>query len=231
MIVDAMGLPFRALSSLRSARAFHPGGVQFAGTLVRLLPEQSGLPLRSCDVSVRVSKGIGVPSGLPDVAGVALRLPPIEQGGRPWDVLLAGSATGPFGRMVPWPSMSWNSAHLSSLMPYKHQGRLWWLRARITRPDTADMNIDDIRTNVVSNTVSLVIEHAGTSEPFEPIAVVHSTALTSPADEIDALQELRVVQTGLQLLTGFLLILPFQDKFAGLPAYDKAIYMIAMFPR
>lgn len=55
----------------------------------------------------------------------------------------------------------------------------------------------------------------------------------SPTQSLDRtwtslLQELRVVQTGLQLLTGFLLILPFQDKFSGLPTYDKAIYMVAM---
>jgi len=32
----------------------------------------------------------------------------------------------------------------------------------------------------------------------------------------DLLQELRVVQTGVQLLTGFLLTLPFQARFADL---------------
>lgn len=56
----------------------------------------------------------------------------------------------------------------------------------------------------------------------------------SPTQSLDRhwtslLQELRVVQTGLQLLTGFLLILPFQERFAGLPAYDRAIYMVAVF--
>lgn len=55
----------------------------------------------------------------------------------------------------------------------------------------------------------------------------------SPVQSLDRnwtslLQELRVVQTGIQLLTGFLLILPFQDRFAQLPTYDKAIYMIAV---
>ncbi|KZF09193.1 sodium:proton antiporter [Rhodococcus sp. EPR-157] len=55
----------------------------------------------------------------------------------------------------------------------------------------------------------------------------------SPEQSLDRnwmslLQELRVVQTGVQLLTGFLLILPFQNKFAELPAYDKVIYMVAV---
>lgn len=55
----------------------------------------------------------------------------------------------------------------------------------------------------------------------------------SPEQSLDRnwmslLQELRVVQTGIQLLTGFLLILPFQARFAILPTYDKAIYMVAV---
>ncbi|MCW2538360.1 MAG: hypothetical protein JWN95_85 [Frankiales bacterium] len=41
----------------------------------------------------------------------------------------------------------------------------------------------------------------------------------------DLLQELRVVQTGVQLLTGFLLTLPFQDRFARLPPFSKDVYL------
>jgi Family of unknown function (DUF6328) len=39
------------------------------------------------------------------------------------------------------------------------------------------------------------------------------------------LQELRVVQTGVQLLTGFLLTLPFQQRFGGLSAPMRDIYL------
>ena len=41
----------------------------------------------------------------------------------------------------------------------------------------------------------------------------------------DLLQELRVVQTGVQLLTGFLLTLPFQNQFSKLAARDRNIYL------
>jgi hypothetical protein len=44
----------------------------------------------------------------------------------------------------------------------------------------------------------------------------------------DLLQELRVVQTGVQLLTGFLLTLPFQQKFASLTEGDRRVYMAAV---
>lgn len=41
----------------------------------------------------------------------------------------------------------------------------------------------------------------------------------------DLLQELRVVQTGVQLLTGFLLTLPFQSEFASLGDFERDVYL------
>jgi Family of unknown function (DUF6328) len=41
----------------------------------------------------------------------------------------------------------------------------------------------------------------------------------------DLLQELRVVQTGVQLLTGFLLTLPFQARFQELTGAQQAVYL------
>ncbi len=42
------------------------------------------------------------------------------------------------------------------------------------------------------------------------------------------LQELRVVQTGVQLLTGFLLTLPFQPRFDMLDAPMKIVYLVTV---
>lgn len=41
----------------------------------------------------------------------------------------------------------------------------------------------------------------------------------------DVLQELRVVQTGVQLLSGFLLTLPFTQRFAELDAWQTRLYL------
>jgi len=41
----------------------------------------------------------------------------------------------------------------------------------------------------------------------------------------DLLQELRVLQTGIQILTGFLLTLPFQQRFATLSPAQVGIYL------
>ncbi len=45
---------------------------------------------------------------------------------------------------------------------------------------------------------------------------------------IELLQEVRVVQTGVQLLTAFLLVLPFQDRFWELSDRSQALYLTAV---
>jgi len=42
----------------------------------------------------------------------------------------------------------------------------------------------------------------------------------------ELLQELRVTQTGVQILTGFLLTLPFTPRFADLDGTQRAIYLV-----
>lgn len=42
----------------------------------------------------------------------------------------------------------------------------------------------------------------------------------------DLLQELRVSQTGVQLLTGLLLTVPFQSRFAEITAHQRVIYLV-----
>jgi hypothetical protein len=44
----------------------------------------------------------------------------------------------------------------------------------------------------------------------------------------DILQELRVLQTGVQLLTGFLLTLPFQQRFTTLGSGERSLYLAAV---
>ncbi len=45
---------------------------------------------------------------------------------------------------------------------------------------------------------------------------------------VDLLQELRVIQTGVQLLTGFLLILPFQARFEQLSLFQQNVYLVTL---
>lgn len=42
----------------------------------------------------------------------------------------------------------------------------------------------------------------------------------------ELLQELRVTQTGTQILTGFLLTVPFQQRFEGLDSSQRGVYLV-----
>ncbi|PUA80167.1 DUF6328 family protein [Nocardioides currus] len=44
----------------------------------------------------------------------------------------------------------------------------------------------------------------------------------------ELLQELRVTQTGVQILTGFLLTVPFSDRFADLDRLQRTSYLVVM---
>lgn len=43
---------------------------------------------------------------------------------------------------------------------------------------------------------------------------------------LEILQELRVLQTGIQILTGFLLTLPFQSRFTELDSFQIVVYLV-----
>lgn len=44
----------------------------------------------------------------------------------------------------------------------------------------------------------------------------------------ELLQELRVLQTGIQLLTGFLLTLPFQQRFSTLTGFQRDLFLVVV---
>lgn len=45
---------------------------------------------------------------------------------------------------------------------------------------------------------------------------------------IELLQELRIVQTGGQVLTDFLLVVPFQDRFADIGGGERGLYLVVL---
>lgn len=44
----------------------------------------------------------------------------------------------------------------------------------------------------------------------------------------DLLQEIRVTQTGIQILTGFLLTVPFTERFASLDDHQRTVYLVVL---
>lgn len=133
MLVDpATRALFRALSSARDARFFHPVGRGFRARFTAgdgLGDVEILRPGFACDGVVRLSRGLGLPAPLPDALGFALRLPDVYGPGRHQDFLLA-SSVGPVVRLArdPW------AGPYSSLLPYRGGGERFLLRALPLEP-------------------------------------------------------------------------------------------------
>lgn len=121
MVTGAM---FWGLSTLRGKRFFHPVGGVYEAELVLSsddvpLAEGPG-PHRAI---VRFSKGVGLPGPLPDVHGLAIKIPDAWGRGADQDLLLVTSGHGPLGRHVLRPATSGSTGRFSSILPYEYAGR------------------------------------------------------------------------------------------------------------
>lgn len=165
---DAVTLPVQVGASLRHRRFFHPTGVLAQGTIERTAPDGDGLPIRSCEIVGRVSKGIGLPGSLPDIVGLAWRMPP-QLSGTPWDILLASTFAGQ--RILLCPATSWRNVTLSSLMPLKYEDTHWWLRARLTtRFDGGGLALASVDDQLGRTGLEFELEQAPGTEGFRPLA-------------------------------------------------------------
>ncbi|PYE14939.1 hypothetical protein DFR67_11113 [Williamsia limnetica] len=184
---DLAGLPIKAGAALRGARLFHPNGVLATGTIIRTASDGVGLPVETGPVLARLSKGVGIPGGLPDVVGLAIRMEPHAGDSTPWDLLLA-SALGGSGwrKTIPFPARSLGSAVLSTLQPLDHDGSSWWLRATLaTRPDGYNPSLSEIAHGIDNGGLVFEIEQTQGHTPFLPLARVELTAAASDSEHPD----------------------------------------------
>lgn len=116
---------FAGLSRLRGKRFFHPDGVACEATIA-FLPTSFDLPF-SGDTSalVRLSRGIGVPGSLPDVFGLAVKLPEPEH-----DFLFATSGASPVARHLLFPASGAFRFPYSTVLPFELDQRLVVFGAR-----------------------------------------------------------------------------------------------------
>ncbi|MDS1114627.1 hypothetical protein RD149_12700 [Gordonia westfalica] len=182
---DLITTPFRWLGALRHARVFHPDGLLCGGRAS--VSADHPLPFRSGPVTVRLSKGIGTPGGLPDIVGVAIRSP-AATGANPsgtnpesaangentasgaWDLLLAGPAPLSGRLPVPLPATHWAPTAVSSLTPYRYDGELYWIRARIIEPTgPSGLDVEDLAACLRTKRPVVIILEAGFRR-FVPLA-------------------------------------------------------------
>ena len=125
MVLDRLlAAPFALGSRLRGARVFHPRGVVVRGTW-HPDPEAAteALPgVGSRSALVRVSHAIGLPPGLPDILGVAIRIADAYGRGRHQDLLLASSGSGPVSRHLLLPTSRRDRDGRLQPVPYEVAG-------------------------------------------------------------------------------------------------------------
>ncbi|WP_157174031.1 hypothetical protein [Rhodococcus sp. JVH1] len=138
--------PFQVAAALRGGvRVFHPRGLVATGHVELDSPWwtlKTGTPI---DVVARLSGGMGTPTGVPDVLGLALKIP-LDPPDTEWDLLLASSGTSVVTRILPLPARAWSSARYSSLMPYSSNGTdTRWVLAAPVGPHPATTSLDALR--------------------------------------------------------------------------------------
>lgn len=134
----------RALSALRQAdKPFHPRGTLLRGVVRRHGGERpSGVSWLDEpgeeEVIVRLSRAVGLPSPVPDIFGVAIRVPGVR-GGAPSDLLLATTGRGTLTRFVLTPHLEGHDRVYTSLLPYRSPHGPLWLAARRTEDDAYEL--------------------------------------------------------------------------------------------
>ena len=176
---DLAARPFGWGSAIRGKRFFHPVGVLAEGTVERIAPPTSGLPIPSSGLVARVSKATGTPGALPDFIGLALR---VQADATPWDILLVSAGSGVLRRTLGLrPVTSWTGQDMTTLMPLRYGGQFWWLRARIiTEFSGLGVSLDAVRERIEQGGIEVVLDQACGRADFETVARV---MLTSVIDE------------------------------------------------
>jgi hypothetical protein len=123
-----LGAVFGAVAALRHGRPLHPQG---ATLRVTLLMEgvgegsgRTGVPLLDdagvSEGTVRVSRAMGLPPWLPDIYGVALRLPQTTgHDGEPADLLFASTGDSRLGRFTLLLHSDLSDGPLTTLLPVR----------------------------------------------------------------------------------------------------------------
>ncbi|MGY1736363.1 phosphodiesterase [Geodermatophilus sp. SYSU D00684] len=174
-------VPLGALARRRRGKPMHPRGAVVAAVLERTgVPGSWGVPwldepAREAAV-VRLSRGAGLPAPLPDLLGLAVRLP---DGGRPVDLLLSSTGSGRWTRLLPVLRVDAATTY-SSIMGYRSAAGTLRLAAVPDRPEALPSDPAPVAAAAPGTTFRLVVARgAGAWVPFGRLT------LGDPADGLD----------------------------------------------
>lgn len=181
--IHSRGLVLRG--EVRRTGATVPSGIAWIDDHDAPMPDGSGIPRSdapggSVPVRARVSRSVGLPSWLPDVIGLALR---VDIDGRPADIELSSSARGVPGRFLLAPRWSASGAIFSTLLPYRGDAGPVLVSALSSAPDTLPAKLTDLRRELAARPWRLTLAFATPSGPWHPFADV---ILRADDDQDDA---------------------------------------------
>ncbi len=174
--------PLGAIARRRGGKPMHPRGAVLDAVLERYgATPPFGVPwldeAAADPVVVRLSRGAGLPTPLPDVLGLAVRL-----GGNaaPIDLLLSSTGRGPWSRLVPVPRVDALSTY-SSIMAYSSAAGPVRIAAL---PATAGVESDPapVADAAPEGGLAFTLAAAVGREEWRPFARLRSTGAREPLD-------------------------------------------------
>lgn len=167
MLDRILAVPFGMAARLRHARAVHPKGRTYAGTL-RLTETASGLTGllgREQRVIVRISKATATPGRLPDVLGMAFR---VHAADGPVDLLFATTGGSPVLRHLLRIRRSFSDAVHTTLLPYSVRGRVRMLGLLPVTARGVPSDLAGLDAAVAGSPLLFTMATASLAGPWEP---------------------------------------------------------------
>jgi hypothetical protein len=185
-----VGAPLGALARWRGGKPMHPRGAVFDAVLDRHGGPDWGVPWLAATAReaavARLSRGAGLPAPLPDLLGLAIRLP---AGDEPVDLLLTTTGRRALTRLVPVPRRD-AGAFYSSIMGYRSDAGTVRLAAVAEADDVPsdpeplarDVDRGDLRFTV------LTARGLGAWQPFGCLTLTRAVPELDPDVRFDAVQ-------------------------------------------
>ncbi len=191
----AVGAVLAGMAAVRRGKAVHPHGIVFAAELVvgRVPPgleraELFATPGRR-PALVRFSRSVGVPRPLPDLLGMAIRVPDAYGSARHQDFLMVTSVDAPVAHHVFLPARDAQQRPYSSSLPYRvgHRRLLVGALPRDDSPRPQDGNeLDRLIAAAATGRLVFDLAMAEMWGRFASVAELHVGAPLPP--EADALR-------------------------------------------
>jgi hypothetical protein len=184
VVADTAGrvvaVPLGALARWRRGKPMHPRGAVFSGVLERGTGRTPfGVPWLDeparDEVVVRFSRGAGLPAPLPDLLGLAVRIPD-----GPVDLLLSTTPTGPLVRLLPVPRRDAAAAY-TSIMGYRSDAGTLRLAA-MAESRSAPSDPEPLAEAVARGGLAFLLAAARGQGPWRPFGRLEVTAPREPLD-------------------------------------------------